>query len=303
MKTIHFLTLILTALFISACNSSEIHEFASMEELLASLKPNEKIAWMLKVPAGTEISHKNGNVHIQLPENVTAWCYDSASETWVQNTSLDYNCKCHSGQQKCSPYTLKGQVGCITEINDPCTDCRGTVTDKDPGTGPHNFSSIIYDYNNINSIMTFGATHTLRPVTAAEIDNPELTGDLFEWLNGIMEKHKDLYAHADFSDDRLPAGFGVVPQTITKNILSDDPDDFSVVYILVPQCVIEEEGLPEFTQVRYFSNDDMVSDRDGSSKMSCSGSCAEGDCTLKSYAGGIVKGCEGCKSGCTLHIQ
>ena len=49
------------------------------------------------------------------------------------------------------------------------------------------------------------------PATAEDIDNPELTGDLFEWLNEIMEKHKNLYANADFSNDQLPAGFGVVP--------------------------------------------------------------------------------------------
>ncbi len=303
MKTIYFLLAALAASFIS-CEAPEIREFASTEELIASLKPNEKIAWMLKVPSGTEVSYKDGIVHIQFPEKVTAWCYNPTSETWSENTSLDYNCKCHSGNGKCSPYTAKDYVGCVTEKSEPCTDCRGTVkTDRDQDTNPHNFSTIIYDYNNINSLMALGTTHALTPATAEDIDNPELTGDLFEWLNEIMEKHKNLYANADFSNDQLPAGFGVVPYTIMKNIFSDTPDDFSVAYILVPQCVIEEEKLPELTQVRYFSDDETSWDHADRSKLSCSGSCAEGDCTLKSHAGGIIKGCEGCKSGCTLHIQ
>lgn len=313
MKTIYFLTLLLSALFISACDSSEIHEFASTEELIASLKPNEKIAWMLKVPSGTEVSIKEGMVHIQFPEKITAWCYNPTSETWVENTSLDYNCKCHSGEQKCFSFTAGNFVGCSTEINNPCTDCRGVVTDKDPGTEPHNFSTIVYNYHGIGALAALGLPHALPilsevvlqkcpPATAEDINNPELTGDLFEWLNEIMEKHKNLYANADFSNDQLPAGFGVVPFTISKNPGSNDLNDFSIAYMIVPQCVIEEEELPELTQVRYFS-DETAWDHADRSKLSCSGSCAEGTCVLKSMYGGVVKYCDGCKSGCTLHIQ
>ena len=47
MKTIYFLLAALAASFIS-CKAPEIREFASTEELIASLKPNEKIAWMRK---------------------------------------------------------------------------------------------------------------------------------------------------------------------------------------------------------------------------------------------------------------
>ncbi len=308
MRTFHFLLTVLAVIFISACENPGIREFASTDDLIASLKPNEKIAWMLKVPSGTEVAAKNGIIHIQFPENVTAWCYNPTTETWTANTSLDYNCKCHSGNNKCTPYTAKGQVGCFTEINDPCSDCRGTIkTEKDPGIEPHSFSTIVYDHNNFNSFLILDSPNTAlqkcHPATTDEINNPELTSHIFEWLNEIVEKHKNLYNNADFSNDQLPEGFGVVPFTISKNLGSNDLNDYSVAYLIVPQCVIEKEGLPELTQVRYFSNDDMVSDRVTSSKMSCSGTCAEGSCTLKSYAGGIVKGCEGCKSGCTLHIE
>lgn len=313
MKTIYFLLAALAASFISY-EAPEIREFASTEDLIASLKPNEKIAWMLKVPSGTEVSCKDGIVHIQFPEKVTAWCYNPTSETWSENTSLDYNCKCHSGNGKCSPYTAKDYVGCVTEKSEPCTDCRGTVkTDRDQDTNPHNFSTIVYNYHGIGVLAALGLPHALPilsevvlqkcpPATAEDIDNPELTGDLFEWLNEIMEKHKNLYANADFSNDQLPAGFGVVPFSIFKNPESDNYEDVSVAYMIVPQCVIEEEELPELTQVRYFSDDEASWDHASKSKLSCSGSCAEGTCVLKSMYG-VVKYCDGCKSGCTLHID
>lgn len=308
MKNFHFLLTALAVILISACENPEIREFASTEELIASLKPNEKIAWMLKVPSGTEVSYKDGNVHIQFPENITAWCYDPTSETWTANTSLEYDCKCHSGDNKCSPYTAKGLVGCVTEISDPCSDCRGTAkTEKDSGTNPHNFSTIVYDHNNLNSLLILDSPNTslqkCHPATAEEINNPELTGHIFEWLNEIVKKHKALYDDADFSNDQLPEGFGIVPFTISKNLGSNDLNNYSVAYLIVPQCAIEEEGLPELTQVRYFSGNETAWDHASRSKISCSGTCAEGDCTLKSYAGGIVKGCDGCKSGCTLHIE
>lgn len=314
MKTISLILLAFLFAVFSACETKEIEAYHSMDDLTASLKPSQKIAWMLDIPSGSKITHDNGNVHIQFPEHVTAYCYNPSTGIWVENNSLDYNCNCQSGNQKCTPVSAKGQVGCVTDIENPCSDCRGTVKDDtDKGTDPRMYSKIIYQQNASKSLIPLMALdyHIMpalslsdlqqyRQATEEDINNPVIMNDFLEFIDNLKEQ----YANADFSDNQIPEGFGIVPFIISTQMKSKNPSDFSVAYVLVPKNDIKD-GMMEITQVRYFSGTSNFehSDHSSRSKVSCSGNCSTGSCTLKSYAGGILKSCEGCDSGCTIHIE
>lgn len=313
-KILYFFAMAFILSSITACETKEAESSDSMEDLIARLKPTQRVAWTLDIPSGSKITQKDGNVQVQFPEQVTAYCYDIASGTWITTHSLNYKCDCISGKQKCEAMTAEDKVGCSTDISNPCATCQGTVIDNtDKGIDPRQVGTIIYQYESPNSgyvalmalgshiipALSFSDLQNLRQATEAEIRDTLVMKD----IRSLLDEIKDQYEGYDFTGDQLPEGFGLVPFIVSKHVTSENPEDFSIVYVVLPKKEIKD-GMMEVTQVRYFSiQDDEAVGHTSKSKVSCSGSCEGGNCVLKSYFLGKVKVCEGCNSGCTIHIE
>jgi len=82
-------------------------------------------------PDGTTIKKSGDGYDYFLPDGYTMWHIDSNSTVSPFAPSGKIKCDCTKGGGSCAPSYAKGTIGCYSYAENPCLECKSTVTPSD----------------------------------------------------------------------------------------------------------------------------------------------------------------------------
>lgn len=292
------LVLILVA---GACSEKEsfFYRFDSTAELLKSLSADQTISWMVRLPRGTTFKAENGMVNFYLPTGYKMMGYDATTNQLV--SVKGYTCTCSDDTKKCQSFIAGDMVGCATSQTDPCPKCTGTNSSLEK-----------------KSMQQFDMLYLIHPEEATEeekrwamsweclipIRQIRSVKELIEMpMIDQTDLHSEVFVKAlkTVIEHTFPNGF----EPVECNVIPKGTSLFAMQYngkkffLLGPSEAATPgiiELLPMFTNIKSLKNDEEM---DAAGKVYCSG--CSGKCKVKSEYGGLLKYCDGCPSGCTIH--
>lgn len=218
-------------------------------------------------PKGTVFKKSDSSVSFTLPKGYEMIIPDGNS--FKASVSGNYKCECTKSDGLCKPSSAGDTVGCYTELDTPCTECKGKVTSASLELSEPN----VYFKKSGGGVMSFPNFSKVQPVMNFE-----------DWLksNWLSEKG---FAKIQDEIEEIYADFEVMDSEKMISILAISSEGKFVI------------DLP----MRAISNDIIypgTGPTDGP-KFNCTG--CQGNCKLKKEMLGKIKYCDGCDSGCTLH--
>jgi hypothetical protein len=262
------------SLFLGSCSNETEQEKQPSEQTEESQVGEEVEA--LPMPEGTtfkEVKSSKGDVEridFKLPKDFAFYGVTTDGKM-ISDNGGSIKCSC-SNSGSCKPFAAGGKMGCITEN---CSTCTGTTSAKKEKSS----LSLYFIQNGAQPSMSeLSAMSDARPMyvaeewlklpfpTKAEVDSKEFQ----EALNGLLNPSKS----SSKNDKNLVAVAIVVKGKKMLMNMSFDEIESGVLYT------------------------NAIS----SKKYKCTGSCSGGTCKLETAGMGQVSYCDGCNSGCSLHM-
>lgn len=231
---------------------------------------DQQIQSVLMLPEGTQIAQQGNAIEFQLPSGYHLIGTTTTGD--VQRVSGGkWTCTCVSGDGACIAFETDDTVGCSTEKENLCTDCRGkaSVTIQSEITLDQFFIQLPEDSGGPGPMSTVG------PVT-----------DFEAWLQ------------APWITDALYSQYEVRLQSVLDTLWNGlDTESTPAVPVL---WYAENSKLLMYLPYHLLEPENIYGIDDGDdTRTYCSG-CA-GSCVLKYKAMRQIRYCDGCDSGCSIH--
>lgn len=91
----------------------------------------QKMMQEIIFPDDTKILKTNDGYEFTLPSDYEMINADFSTNVFRKTTKGKIKCECEKGEGNCSPSYAQGTIGCYTYTDNPCKECKATVTSSE----------------------------------------------------------------------------------------------------------------------------------------------------------------------------